>query len=123
MDRDGDGLVSHSCLASLDLVRARDRQRARLEAEHTRPPGDQREGTGGASKISLAPNPKYPEYLDEELEEVLQTRRLCVCGLCTYLPVLCQDLENQKPSKIHSCEIELCLPKTNFPLIMCGVSV
>ena len=92
MDRDGEGLVSHSCL---DLGRARDRQRARLEAERTRPPGDQREGAGGASKISSAPNQKYPDYLDEELEEISETRRLCVCGLCTYPPVFVRIFETK----------------------------
>ena len=89
MDGDGEGLVSHNCL---DLGRARDRQCARLEAERTSPPRDQREKTGGASKVSSAPNQKYPEYLDEELEEILQARRLCVCGLCTYPPVICQEM-------------------------------
>ena len=63
MDGDGEGLVRHS---GPDLGRARDRQRA--------------------------PNQKYPEYLNEELEEILEARRLCVCGLCTYPPVFCQDI-------------------------------
>ena len=89
MDGDGEGLVSHN---GLDLGRARDRQRAQLEAECARPPGDRREGAGGAPRVSSAPNQKYPEYLDEELEEILETRRLCVCGLCTYPPVICQDM-------------------------------
>ena len=45
-----------------------------------------------ASKVSSAPNQKYPVFLNEELEEILQARRLCVCGLCTYPPVICQDI-------------------------------
>ena len=89
MDGDGEGLVSHNCL---DLGRDRDRQGARLETERTSPPRDQREEIGSAPKVSSAPNLKYPEYLNEELEEILQARRLCVCGLCTYPPVICQDI-------------------------------
>ena len=63
MDGDGEGIVRHS---GSDLGRARERQRT--------------------------PNQKYPAYLDEELEEILEARRLCVCGLCTYPPVYCLDI-------------------------------
>ena len=89
VDGVGEGLVSHS---GPDLGRARDHQRAQLEAERARLPEDRREGPGDASRVSSAPNQKYPAYLDEELEEILEARRLCVCGLCTYPPVFCRDM-------------------------------
>ena len=89
VDGVGEGLVSHS---GPDLGRARDHQRAQLDAERARLPEDRREGPGDASRVSSAPNQKYPAYLDEELEEILEARRLCVCGLCTYPPVFCRDM-------------------------------
>ena len=52
------------------------------------------------------------------------TSQTSLCVRALHLPA--SDLSGYlkpKHSQIHSCEIELCLPKANSPFIMCGVCV
>ena len=85
---DGQGVASHPAGGSQSDVEVGPTELHPRPLERARARRRERE----ASKVSSAPNQKYPVFLNEELEEILQARRLCVCGLCTYPPVICQDI-------------------------------
>ena len=61
------------------LNRARERRRARLEAEHMHPPEGVDAG-GASARVGDADDPRLRERADEEYEELIAE---CFCGECS----------------------------------------